>query len=247
MTTTVYDSAKGTVSCDSRWSIPDDRFGVLYVDEAPYQKIEIVNGHAFVFAGMAPVIHAWKLHLRAAAAGHVLAEPSMIGMAVLVAEIGSGRLKYRYQQDIELPDQTNPETIFAGTGSLHAARCWQVNKCPKKAVETAMMYDICTGGEVKYVELQSGRHNLIPCEGISCLDQAFLTKGMVMFNRNEHDKGPIPFKEAAAIDPQVAEWYNKAANGSLLNDVQAPCDAVFSKPLPEDERRMSEVLRDIFG
>ncbi|UZZ08942.1 hypothetical protein NDO41_16225 [Ectopseudomonas mendocina] len=247
MTTTIYDKENGLITCDSRWSIPDNRFGVLYVDEAEFSKVEIVNGHVFVFAGKANIISAWKYFLRAQAAGIVLPEPTMAGIAALVAELGTGTLKYYYGQDIVLPDQSNPMTVIAGTGSSHAARCWEANKCPKKAVSSAMMYDVCTGGEVRYVELQSGANNLNSCVGFKSLQRAFLEKGMVMFNGNQIEKGPVPFKEAADIDPTVADWHQKIANGSVLENVQAPCDAMFSKPSDEERARMSAVLKDVFG
>lgn len=247
MTTTIYDRAVEMITCDSRWSIPDERFGVLYVDEAEFSKVEIANGHAFVFAGKSNVIHAWKVFLQARERGVAMPEPTMDGISALVAELGTGALKYYYGQDIVLPSQDDPHTVFAGTGSSHAARCWESNRCPKKAVASAMMFDVCTGGEVRYVELKSGKHNLTACQGVNSLDQAFLNKGMVMFNRNEIEKGPVPFKDAADIDPSVAEWYKKAASGSILDNVQAPCDAMFSKPSAEERGRMSAVLKDIFG
>lgn len=247
MTTTIYDRAKKIVACDSRWSIPDDRFGVLYVDEAPYLKIEIAENHAFVFAGKAPVIGQWKTFLRGRAAGLEILRPTMHGIAALIAEIGSGNLKHYYKQDIVLPDVFDVHTVFAGTGSIHAARCWQTNQCAARAVSSAKNFDVCTGGEIRFVELQSGHHNLIQCDGFDSLNQAFLNKGMVMFNRSELDKSPIPFKEAALLDPGVAELYQVAASGSLLENVQAPCDAVFGTPTPEDEARMDQVLKDIFG
>lgn len=247
MTTTIYDKAAGMITCDSRWSIPDDRFGVLYVDDAEFSKVEIVGHRAFVFAGKANVINDWKVFLRSRSLGIPMVEPTMEGISALVAEIGTGTLIYYYGQDIVLPDQSNPLTVFAGTGSNHAARCWKANKCPQKAVSSAMMFDICTGGDIRYVELQSGKHNLSSCIGAASLDQAFLNKGMVMFNRTEIEKGPVPFKEAAAIDPAVAEWYKTAANGSILDEVQAPCDAIYSKPSEEDREGMRAVLKDIFG
>lgn len=246
MTTTVYDKAKSLVACDSRWSVPSD-FGVLYVDEAPFQKIEVYKNHAFVFAGMAPVIDQWKKHLRASASGLVTPQPGLHGIALLVAELGSGNLVEAYQQDIVLPDRINPATVFAGTGSTHAARCWITNRCAKRAVVSAMSHDVGSGGEVRYLELLTRHSNLIQCEGIESLDKAFIEKGMVMFTRNDQAKGPIPFAEAAKLDQQVAELYGKAASGSLRQDVQAPCDAVFNMPLPEDEKRISETLRRIFA
>lgn len=247
MTTTVYDKAQSMVACDSRWSIPGD-FGVLYVDEAPFQKIEVFRDRVFVFAGRAPVIDLWKKYLRAASNGLNVPQPSLEGIALLIAETGTGALVDSYQQDIMLPDPMSPETVFAGTGSTHAARCWIANKCPKRAVESAMNYDVYSGGEVRFLELLTGNSNLIECQGIESLGQAFIEKGMVMFTRNDQEKGPIPFKDAAAMDPAVAELYHgKAANGSLIQDVQAPCDGVFNKPLPEDEMRISETLRKIFN
>lgn len=246
MTTTVYDKASGIVACDSRWSIPGG-FGVLYVDEAPFQKIEVHKKNVFVFAGRAIVIDQWKKFLRAAEKGLQTPVPTLDGIAMLIAESETGNLVDSHQQDIFLPDQVAPHTVFAGTGSTHAARCWTANKCAMRAVESAMSYDINSGGTVRFMELFTGNDNLIDCQGIESLDQAFLEKGMVMFTRNDQDKSPIPFKQAATLDPQVAELYGRAANGSLRQDVQAPCDAVFNKALPEDEKRISDTLRKIFG
>lgn len=247
MTTTIYDKQSGLITCDSRWSIPDDRFGVLYVDDADFSKIEIVNNHVFVFAGRANVISAWKIFLRAQASGMRLPEPTMDGIAALVAELGTGALKYYTGQDIEWPDSVNPTTLITGTGSIHAARCLEVNKCPRKAVSSAMKYDLCTGGVVRYVELQSGNHNLNSCVGFKSLTQAFLEKGMVMFNGNQIEKGPVPFKDAVAIDPAVADWHQKLSTGSVLDSVQAPCDAMFNKPSAAEREGMTNVLKDIFG
>ncbi|MBH3360425.1 hypothetical protein [Pseudomonas guariconensis] len=242
MTTTVYDKAKLLVSCDSRWSIPGD-FGVLYVDEAPFQKIEVFRDNVFVFAGMAPGIDAWKKYLRMKAAGMQVARPSLDGIAFCNAKIGCGTVLGYHEQDIILPGQA---AMFTGTGSTHAARCWIANGCAKKAVQSAMAYDICSGGVVRHLELSTGEGNLIKCEGIESLNQAFLDKGMVMLNRHDQEKGAIPFKEAAALDPQVAALYGMAANGSLREHVQAPCDAVFNKPTEEDERRVDEMLSKMF-
>jgi hypothetical protein len=247
MTTTVYDGVRKMITCDSRWSLPDERFGVLYVDEAPFQKLEIVRDHAFVFAGKAVVINAWKIYLQARASGRALDLPTMDGIAVLVAFLQTGALKHYYGQDIILPDVFDPQTIFAGTGSTPAARCWEINRCPHRAVMSAMDFDVSTGGEVKFVELSSGQHNLTLCQGLNSLEKAFMEKGMVMFNRNDVSKMPIPFKEAAAMDPAVASLFTDAEAGILGQRVQAPCDAMFKKPTQDDVNRMSMVLDDIFA
>lgn len=246
MTTTVYDQKSGYVACDSRWSILGD-FGVLYVDDAPFQKIEVVNGVVFVFAGRAPVIDAWKKYLRSLAKGETSEAPTLEGVALLAAKLGGGELLDHYQQDILLPSPVEPTTSFAGTGASHAARCWVSNQCAKRAVQSAMLYDLYSGGEVRHVELMSGNSNLITCEGIESLDQAFLEQGMVMLTRNDQAKGPMPFKVAAELDSELKELYGKVANGSMRAEIQAPCDAVFNKPLPEDKARISETLKGIFG
>ena len=246
MTTTVYNRDSGVVACDSRWSILGE-FGVLYVDEAPFIKIERAGTAAFVFAGKAPVIHAWKLFLRSMERGEPAEQPTLEGIALLVARMGCGSLLDAHRQDIFLPNEEEADTVFAGTGSSHAARCWLSNKCAKRAVESAMQYDGNSGGPVRYVELLSGKHNLIACQGIESLEQAFLEKGMVMLTRNDQAKGPMPFKDAAEIDPAVRELYSQVATGAMRNEIQAPCDAVFSKPKPEDDARIGKTLRSIFG
>lgn len=243
MTTTVYDRATKVVACDSRWSIPG-AFGVLYVDDAPFQKIEVTDDSVFIFAGMAPVIDQWKKHLRARKAGQLTPQPPLAGIAVLAAEIGSGSVVAHWGQDIVYPDPNNPDIFLAGTGSTHAARCWQTNKCPHKAVATAMSNDLYSGGTVRFFELETKQNNLIQCDGIEILNDAFLTRGMVMFNQ---EKGPVTFREAAQLHPDVANLYKQAANGALSEQVQAPCDAVFNKPTAEDEKRFSDALQKIFG
>lgn len=243
MTTTVYDAKDGIVACDSRWSIPGD-FGVLYVDEAPFYKLGVYGRYAFVFAGRAPVIASWKQYLSLAEQGVLVQTPTLEGIAVLVAEMETGLLVDSYQQDIMWPSPDKPIGVFAGTGSTHAASCWIANKRAVQAVETAKNFDICTGGQTRFIELFNRVGHSAPCQGVSSLAGAFLERGMVMMTGNSPYKDPISFKEAAQLDPAIAELYKSAAEGSISDRVQAPCDAIYnSAPAVERERFASSIQR----
>lgn len=240
MTTNVFDSEKKTIACDSRWSVPGT-FGVLYVDEAPFLKMEVTQKGVFVFAGCAPVIDAWKSHLKSIDLGTPTPAPTLKGIALLGAERGTGRLLGYSGQDIVLPHVNDIQASFAGTGSYYAAMCWLLNKSAQQAVSTAIGQDSNSGGSVRFYDLSTDVNNLVHCQGIASLDQAFLEKGMVMFNSMKN-ANPIPFKQAAEMNPAVNELYSKAASGSLRDQVQAPCDAIFNEPTPQDEERVRNML-----
>ncbi|MHB0825079.1 hypothetical protein ACYCFL_05545 [Stutzerimonas nitrititolerans] len=246
MTTTVYDKAKLRVACDSRWSIPGD-FGVIFVDEAPFYKVGVYGKYAFLFAGRAPVISDWKRYLALSEAGVSVGQPSLEGIAVLVAELDSGALVDSYMQDIMWPSTEEPQSVFAGTGSLHAANCWYINRSADRAIETAKGFDLCTGGPIRYVELSSGERNWRDCQGLDCLNNAFLEKGMVMLNRADRNNSVIPFAQAAEMDPSVAELYNKAASGALGSEVQAPCDAIFNHAPHDEQKRFAKALHELLS
>lgn len=237
MTTTVFDGAKGFLTSDSRWS-KDTDYAVLYVDDTGFDKIETAEGLVFLFAGNSMVIQQWKTYLRASLVG---ARPTQAGIALLIAEIATGNLLHLYQQDILLPDSTNPVTSFAGSGARHAVRCWETNSCAKKAVDTAKTADIYSGGEIKFFELATGQHNLTNSSDLAGMGRAFLERGKVMYTSNDK---PISVQEAAANDPRVAELCKEIAKGKI--PLNAPCDAMYNQPTADDDRRLDDVLSKFF-
>lgn len=240
MTTNVYDNAGGLLTSDSRWSIQAD-FGIMYVDDTGFDKIEEAAGNAFLFAGDSQVIQQWKDFLRSAplsAAGR----PGITGIAILITDLTQGSLVYHYGQDIILPSYDNPLQSFAGSGAMYAAPCWQVNGCARLAVNSAKANDRFSGGEVKFFELATRENNLSNDIGVSELGNALLGKGMVMYNANSNT---VPVQEAMKQDPRVAELCKKIANGQ--RSLSAPCDAMFNRPTQQDELRLNAALDRIFG
>jgi hypothetical protein len=246
MTTTVYDKTNKLLTSDSRWSYDRD-FGVLYVDDIGFDKIEAAPGmhgigYAFLFAGNSGVIQQWKSYIRSNPAPGV-ASPACVGIALLVVVVGTGEIVFEYGQDILLPDSIQPTISFAGSGSIHAAQCWESNKCARKAVDSAMSLDVFSGGEIKYFELLSSKNNLNAQIDLSDMSKAFIEKGMVMFKPNSQT--PVPVKEAAANDARVKDLCDKIASGQVT--LNAPCDAMFNRPTPEDEDRLKAAMARVFG
>lgn len=235
MTTIVYDQAKGLVCSDSRWSVPRE-FWVLYVDEAPFYKIAVTEDEVWLFAGAAPQIDRFKKYL--AQYSNKGSRPSISldwldAISVLVADPITGCLVGSHQADIIWPTLENPSLAAAGTGSSHAVLCWMANKCPKHAVETAKQRDIYSGGQVNYFGLSSRETNLGVCQGMGCLNDAFLEGGKVMFT---NEARVYTFSEAAKINAEVAELLDSAASGALAAHVQAPCDAMFNASSESEKR-----------
>jgi hypothetical protein len=246
MTTTVYDKTNKLLTSDSRWSYDRD-FGVLYVDDIGFDKIEAAPGmhgigYVFLFAGNSGVIQQWKTFIRSNPAPGS-ASPSCDGIALLVVVVSTGEIVFEYGQDIRLPDSIQPTISFAGSGSIHAALCWESNQCARKAVDSAKSLDTFSGGEIKYFELLSGQHNLNAQIDLSDMSKAFIEKGMVMFKPNSQT--PVPVKEAAANDARVKDLCDKIASGQIT--LNAPCDAMFNRPTPEDEHRLKDAMARVFG
>lgn len=243
MTTNVYDQTKFLVTSDSRWSILTD-FGVIYVDDTGFDKIEVSKDHAFVFAGNAAVIQTWKDYIRASQAGIPLARPSAKGISLLVAKMGCGTFVEAYGQDISLPNKLKPVVSFAGTGAHHAAVCWMTNKCGRRAIDSAKARDYYSGGSVSFLELNTRVGNQQNNRNADKLTEAFLDKGMVMYTPGINSSS-VPLDQAAASDPRVAEWLKKIAEGSV--EIQAPCDSMFAEPTEEEDARLDAAMASIFG
>lgn len=241
MTTNVYDQRSGFITSDSRWSFEKD-FAIMYVDDTGFDKIEEARGKVFLFAGDSEIIQLWKTFLRSGPLSSS-GRPKIEGIAILIAEASTGRLVYHYGQDILLPDSENPMTSFAGSGARSAAQCWQANNCAKKAVESAKGFDLFSGGDVKFFELSTGKHNLNEQIDVKDLKAAFIKKGMVMFTANSQQ--PVTVQEAAANDPRVAKIVDAIAQGSV--SLKAPCDAMYNQPTHADKKRLDAALDEIFG
>lgn len=171
--------------------------------------------------------------------------PSPKGIAILIVEISSGNVLGHYGQEIAFQegDPARPTAIFAGSGAYPAANCWQANRCAHRAIDSAKLADIFTGGNTKFFELSNSNTNVTNTISASGLRALFKEKGMVMYLNGQ--SSAVPYKQAAANDVQVAELGEKIASGQL--NLSAPCDAMFMTPTTEQIEELRDVLTPFFG
>ncbi|GKX63843.1 hypothetical protein SOASR032_24120 [Pragia fontium] len=169
MTTTAYDCEKKLVACDTRWSMEinliDGRH-ILFVDDTGFNKICTRKGGALICAGDGLTIAEIKDWWRAQpfdpeALPKLRSEEGQDLVSIMIID-ANGKREFDVGHKVALLDTELDVyvSIFSGSGSTYAARTFSQCGCVKSAVELSKYMDPCTGGEVKYLELQSGNHNL---------------------------------------------------------------------------------------
>ncbi len=243
MTTNVYDSVKGLMTTDSRWSVEYGRY-LIYIDDARFDKVERHNNAVFMFAGNGQKIQAWKSWIRSSPTDDS-GMPGCENMCVCIADVQSKEVLFKERQDI-----MRDGGFFAGSGSRHAFQCWSVNKDAVKAVQTAKTFDFSSGGEVKFVDFVSGKHNLFsPTKDVTIEDvgRALATRGSVMeiaVNTAE-TKAPFKLADLAANDEALKDVQGKIASGEI--SPTAPCDGMYSEWTDAQKSKLKGVLSDVFG
>lgn len=240
MTTNAFDESRGLMATDSRWSIQHGKY-VIYLDDTGFEKIEISNGHAFMFAGNGARIQEWKDWMRSDPAGDSN-QPSESGICLCVVDMSTQKVKSSFKQTV-VPGGG----YFAGTGSLFAVPCWLKNNCAKRSVETAKESDIYSGGEVKFYDFVSGDNNLNYPSGnitIKMVSDAISRRGLVMTS-NVIANQPMSFAEAANDNQDLAEIRAKIASGEL--SANAPSEGMYAEWTAEEKSRLKSTLADVFG
>lgn len=242
MTTNVYDSNKGLMTTDSRWSCNYGKY-LIYVDDARFEKIERYNDAVFMFAGDGQKIQAWKSWIRSGPTDDS-AMPGCEEMCVCIANSRTRQVLFDERQDIK-----RDGGFFAGTGSRFAYECWAENACAKRAVESAKQFDFSSGGEVKWVDFTTGEHNLFsPMRDVHVSDvsRALATRGSVMeIAVNNAIRPPFKLADLAANDAELKNVQGKIASGEI--SPLAPCDGMYSEWSESDKSKLKGVLSDVFG
>ncbi|KWO62589.1 hypothetical protein [Burkholderia territorii] len=227
------------LTSDSRWSIELGTTKIAFVDDAGFDKIEIVGDHAFLFAGDSMGIDLWKKYIHGGGGPNI---PPLDGIALFALNVVSQDIVISYGQDIALPNASELMASFAGSGARHAAKCWEVNRCGRRAIDTAKSLDIYTGGTTRFVDIATRENNLLNDIDVTHLGKQFLDKGMIMYLKAQTIR---PIAAAAADDQEVKDLCDKIAQGSI--SLSAPCDAMLMKPTKEDEERVRAGMLKIFG
>jgi hypothetical protein len=163
MTTNAIDRVNKLVASDSRWSMPLDGNRIAYVDDTGFDKLANRQFHTMAFAGDGILIEQWKHWFSAETLDFDNLPPFQ--------RLEGNTLVTLYFSLVQKPDCTvifnsgwwihhGEHASFAGSGATHAYDCFVLNGCGKRAIVSASANDPATGGEIKFVELVSGFHNL---------------------------------------------------------------------------------------
>ena len=249
MTTNIFDGNAKVMATDSRWSIEIGQW-LFYLDDSGYDKIERCNGFTLMFAGDGGVIQMHKDWIRSKP-NDFSAMPGVKGMSVCMVEDSNGVVAFQKHQDIE----TN-NVLCAGTGARLAFNCWALNKCSKRAVETAKSKDYCSGGDVKYVDFKTQETNLVPAVvqqlTIQTVTQNILKRGLTMKIQSTPTGVPnLPFPKAEAGDAANDEQMARNAAAALAADgkltANAPCDGMHNEWSDDDQQKFKAALGRMFG
>jgi hypothetical protein len=243
MTTNVFDSNAGMIATDSRWSITWGRW-VSYLDDAQFHKIELNRNFAYMFAGDGARIQEWKNWIRSNPLS-LKYRPPTSKMAVCMVDTDAGEVTFMDKLDI-----VNGGGYFAGTGAMLAFTCWASNGCAETSVKTAMNFDIYTGGEVKFFNAASKKHNLHLVSrdvDIYQVSKAIQERGIIMELQSKNINAQAPFTLATAANDGAsrAEFVQKIASGELTPI--APCNGMYSDWTTEQETRLNAALTKAFG
>ncbi|MGT3344649.1 hypothetical protein [Yersinia enterocolitica] len=242
MTTTVYDRVNKVIATDSRWSRKLDDLGYLghiaYVDDAGFGKMVVREDHVLTLAGNGLLIQHWKSWW----AGDLTEPrpPILINgeeaITLHIVKISTNEIIFDIGQVLAahtVDDDGNKviNAVFAGTGSHFAGGIWLKTGCAKTAIEAAKLSDVCTGGEVRFVDFNSKKMN-IECDKhlISDVSAALLQKGMIMDTNNPISQ-PVPINEQ-----EVSHIRSLIANGSIT-----PCAPTGGKAIKWEQRAISRL------
>ncbi len=215
---------------------------LLYIDDTALEKIEVYKDRAFMFAGNGRLIQSWKDWIRTGPTDSS-GMPPVDGICVAGIDIPSKTVKLSEGLSISFEG-----AVFAGSGALHAQRCWKTNRNARMAVTSATALDPATGGDVKHFccstrENNLGTHVFAPYR-IEDIDRAIMERGNIM-DRAAAMGGSVPFKVSDLAANDKAELQAAVARGEL--SAEAPCDAMANKWTEDAKDRLGAFLADTFN
>lgn len=235
MTTNVFDKEAGVLATDSRWSYSLPGVANIYVDNVEFEKIASDGILAFMFAGDSLKINEWKSWINSPNKV-VMNQPKPVehGFSICMVDVKMQEIVLEKYQEIK-----RDGARFAGTGAIAANRCWEENRDPKKAVESAIVEDCFSGGEVKYLDLLRGTNNLCKKDEFSSIKSGVQTRGYVMYFQNQN-QNHIPVAEAANADERISQTIAKIAKGDV--GMTAPSPAAESQWSDQDREDLTNAL-----
>ena len=143
MTTTIYDTINKQVASDTRWSakvtLSDGNDYFVYVDDSGFDKIADRENTVLVLAGNGPLIAKWKEWWHTSLDTNNLPETDINGENVvnlMIVDKSNNKILFDAGQKKALFCELSSVmlSVFAGSGDIHAASCWSLNRCVNTAI-----------------------------------------------------------------------------------------------------------------
>jgi hypothetical protein len=212
MTTNVYDKKVGVLSSDSRWSTDNGEW-IAYVDNTGYDKIAFNGRVGFLFAGDLPPIDEWKTYVANGMKKDTRPQVNTTGLLgtriqVIQVDMQSGDIVFQSHQFLNVAVGLSIKAIFGGTGASFARECWRQNRCAKKAIVSAAIDDMRSGGEVVHLtRSKTGETNVKNSATARSVNDQLKEKGFIMHTTK---KQPVLLKDAANDLTSPAQSFAKA-------------------------------------
>lgn len=241
MTTNVICRVNSIISSDSRWSYEVNPSLIVYVDDTGFDKISLRPLHAMVFAGDGLLISQWKnwfqadqLDFHTMPPVHRLVGNSMVSLSVSLVQRHDGKVLFSSGWWLDHEEDAR----FAGSGAQPAKDCYVINGCSRKAVASAAELDPFTGGEIKYIELATGQHNLSVLQAtLDDATQALQERGYVMDTTNNV---VTPIKD---LNLSASEALRAIASGAA--SLSAPTGLPTKCWSPSDQSALRKALEEV--
>jgi hypothetical protein len=247
MTTNVYDVRGGLLTSDSRWSSVDGEW-LVFVDDTGFDKIIADQQLSFLFAGNMLNIAAWKSWVSAGrltpAPTHMLNETSII-----IVDNATGAVVFYTDYLLHSEADGVRHAWYGGTGAPHAKDCWEVNKCAKKAVESAILVDRRSGGTVVHLNRQTLETNVTNAESHLSVAVQLKERGIMKnsngkeFKLSEVVSAPDAANDASTkteIDGVAKRLAERVMNGSVA--LSAPFPGIDQPWTNEKKLELTKVL-----
>lgn len=239
MTTNVYDLQTGLMTSDSRWSCQEGDW-IAYVDDTKFDKIISDDQLGFLFAGNMLKIAAWKGWIAQGRAG-LPPDDDGINLSIIGIDMQTGQVVISTDYMLKSIIEEILAACYAGTGGNYAKDCWQVNRCAKRAVSSAMAQDDFSGGQVMFAERCSRQTNVDNTASVLSVIDQMKVRGMMINTKD--DRKPVPLKEAAndPTNPVAQALARKVLAGKA--ELSAPFPGMNQPWTQEKKEEVLDVLK----
>lgn len=188
MTTNVICRVKQLITSDSRWSCELNDTHIAFIDDACFDKLATRPAVAIVFAGDGQLISEWKRWFEMPALDflrmprvHRMEGNKLFALTVTIVKKDSCKVLFTSGWSLDHGEHAS----FSGSGAPFAKDCYVTNGCGRMAVISAGQSDPFTGGQTKFMELDTGSNNLsIMKSTLQDVIQAINERGFVMDTTN---------------------------------------------------------------